>query len=270
MKTLIKRIVGRAIEPFVTIANDAIAVLTYHSVGGGAPGSQSRALFRAQIEWLAEHTVDFAVLPLRTAFSLSPGFKGTRVLITFDDGYRDNMEVAAPILEEFGQRATFFVSSAFIDGDARITAGFKHYGDLPSMTWQQLGRLAEHGHEIGLHGHGHPNYAALSRAEAEEDVTRSRELVGLRTGFIPISFAYPFGQPRHQRNDLAPIFQSLGIQYAFTTLHKRADARAFRDWPDLRLTIPRLRVDPKDSLAVFTEKVRGLWDWIAVVQALKV
>jgi len=268
MKTLMKRAVGRAIEPFVSSTSDAIAVVTYHSVGGGAPGSQPIALFRAQIEWLVKHAVDFSVLPLRTALSLSPAINGTRVLITFDDGYRDNLEVAAPVLEEFGLPATFFVTSAFIDGDVRVTAGFKNYRELPNMTWEHVCRLAERGHEIGLHGHRHENYALLSPAEAEEDIRCSYELVRLRTGFTPVSFAYAFGQPRHQRNDLAPIFQRLGIQYAFTSVHRRANARSLSSCADLRLIIPRLRVDPRDSLPIFVEKVRGLWDWIAVVQEL--
>jgi peptidoglycan/xylan/chitin deacetylase (PgdA/CDA1 family) len=266
MKTLMKRAVGHMIRPFVSGTTDPIAVVTYHSVGGGALGSQPMDLFRAQIDWLAKHAVDFPVLPLRTALSLSPAITGTRVLITFDDGYRDNVEVAAPILEEFGLRATFFVSSAFIDGDACVTAGFKNYSDLPNMTWEHLSKLTERGHEIGLHGHRHADYAQLSPAEAEEDIRHSHELIKLRTGFTPVSFAYAFGQPRHQRSDLAPVFQRLGIQYAFTSVHRRANARSLTNCADLRFSIPRLRVDPRDSLPIFVEKVRGLWDWIAVVQ----
>ena len=36
--------------------------------------------------------------------------------ITFDDGYRDNLEIAAPILKRRGLPATLFVASGFIDG----------------------------------------------------------------------------------------------------------------------------------------------------------
>lgn len=38
------------------------------------------------------------------------------LVITFDDGYRDNAEVAAPVLQRLGLRAVFFVSTAYMDG----------------------------------------------------------------------------------------------------------------------------------------------------------
>src|SRR5205807_1201216 len=153
MKTLIKRIIGHAIHPLWATEQGPIAVLTYHSVGSESPGSQPTALFRAQVDWLSRHVADFPVLPLRSALSSSAAIDGTRVLITFDDGYKDNSDVAAPILEEFGLRATFFVATAFIDGDASVTSDFKHYRGLPNMTWEQVSKLAEHGHEVGLHSH---------------------------------------------------------------------------------------------------------------------
>jgi peptidoglycan/xylan/chitin deacetylase (PgdA/CDA1 family) len=43
------------------------------------------------------------------------GKAGRRVLITFDDGYRDNFEVAYPLLREHGLTATFFLATGFID-----------------------------------------------------------------------------------------------------------------------------------------------------------
>lgn len=247
----------------------AVAALMYHSIGGGAPGSQPVARFREQMAWLARRSIQFPVLAVQDALSCSSGISGTRVLITFDDGYRDNADVAAPILEEFGQRAVFFVSTAFIEGDRGIVESFRNYSGLPNMTWDQVAALAERGHEIGLHGHRHPNYALLSLAEAEEDLERSMQLVRSRTGSVPVSFAYPFGQLHHRRDDLAPAFRRLGIDYAFTTAHKRARVSALCARKELRLAIPRLRVDPGDTERIFIEKLRGAWDWVAAAQAVK-
>ena len=99
-------------------ARDQLQVLCYHRI---LPASEKEAYFcpdlvvtpeafRAQCKTLAAH---YRVLPLAEA--LSALRSGTQdkplVALTFDDGYVDNLMYAAPILSEFGQRATFFVVS---------------------------------------------------------------------------------------------------------------------------------------------------------------
>ena len=64
--------------------------------------------FRRQIAWIAAH---YRVLPLEEA--LDRLFAGTlperACALTFDDGYRNNLEVALPVLEEFRAPATVFL-----------------------------------------------------------------------------------------------------------------------------------------------------------------
>jgi peptidoglycan/xylan/chitin deacetylase (PgdA/CDA1 family) len=84
-------------------------VLLYHRITG--PGLGPRVAperFAAQLDVLVEHA---DVVPLsehgRTGRHSRP-----RVAITFDDGYDDNATAAAPLLDERGLTATFFVASA--------------------------------------------------------------------------------------------------------------------------------------------------------------
>lgn len=60
----------------------------------------------------------FNVLPLEQAVSLlqSRALPARAAAITFDDGYRDNAEIALPILRSHGVPATFFIASGFLDG----------------------------------------------------------------------------------------------------------------------------------------------------------
>lgn len=267
-RRLLKRAAARVLGRLSPQLEDPVAVLNYHSVGGVAPGSQPIASFRDQVKWLADHAREFCLGSLNAAGRLSSQPGVTRVLLTFDDGYRDNAEIVAPILREFGAHAVFFISSAFVDGDRTVTSAFKNYSSLQGMTWDQVGALIEGGNEIGLHGHRHVSYGRLSEAEAEEDLERAHELIKARTGCACESFAYPFGQPRDQKESLKRVFRKLGLRHVFTTMNRRASARVFLEQSDGRFEIPRIRIDPHDPLPVFIEKVRGYWDWVGTAQSL--
>ena len=71
--------------------------------------------FETKMRWVRDW---FNVVPLaRAADMLEAGTIPARALaITFDDGYADNEEVAAPILQRLGLTATFFVSTGFLNG----------------------------------------------------------------------------------------------------------------------------------------------------------
>jgi peptidoglycan/xylan/chitin deacetylase (PgdA/CDA1 family) len=73
------------------------------------------AEFERQVALLASQ---FAVLPLSEAVDrLKKGTLARRTAcVTFDDGYADNAEIALPILQRWGIPATFFISTAFLDG----------------------------------------------------------------------------------------------------------------------------------------------------------
>ena len=86
------------------------------------------------------------------------------VTFTFDDGGVSFLTVAAPILEAYGRRGIFFISTKYLG-----TPGF--------LTAEQVRELEKRGHKIGSHSHSHPdNIAALSRKEMDEEW---RESVGL-------------------------------------------------------------------------------------------
>lgn len=96
-----------------------VAVLAYHRIGDGADSNYDRGLwsasaedFAAQIRFLKKH---FDIIsPADLAGVLAKG-RGRHAMITFDDGYRDNYEVALPILRAYDIRATFFVATGYID-----------------------------------------------------------------------------------------------------------------------------------------------------------
>jgi peptidoglycan/xylan/chitin deacetylase (PgdA/CDA1 family) len=96
-----------------------LSVLIYHrvlpTVDPLFPAEVDAAAFDGQMKCLTEC---FNVLPLNEAVErLQRGDLPSRaVCVTFDDGYADNAEVALPILQRYGIRATFFIASGFLDG----------------------------------------------------------------------------------------------------------------------------------------------------------
>ncbi len=88
--------------------------------------------FCGQMRWLARHC---RVMPVREAVqALVQGRHSERplVAVTFDDGYADNCEIAAGILEEHGLRATFFVTSGFVE------QGEPMWFDRAADAWMRL------------------------------------------------------------------------------------------------------------------------------------
>jgi peptidoglycan/xylan/chitin deacetylase (PgdA/CDA1 family) len=98
-------------------------VLMYHSTGDVPAGTDLFDLhvgperFREQIKFLAAH---YDILPLADLYRNAASGRPARncVAISFDDGYANNLSVAAPILRDFGAPATLFLCTGFLDREA--------------------------------------------------------------------------------------------------------------------------------------------------------
>lgn len=100
-------------------ARGRLSILIFHRVLGVrdplCPDEPDAAQFEVQMRWVRRW---FNVMSLARAIEmLYAGTIPSRALsVTFDDGYADNEEQAAPILARLGMTATFFVSTDFLDG----------------------------------------------------------------------------------------------------------------------------------------------------------
>jgi len=168
------------------------------------------------------------------------------VLITFDDGYSSNLELAAPILEELGLRATVFViginegQTAYAHtGEPLIPARFS-YGE--AAVWVEKGVLDVQCHSWDMHQladygiSGREGMLPLEKesgddylAALEADLSRFREGRDGRISTDLIALAYPFG---YWTEETDALLRELGIAITFTTEE----------------TCPRLRAGDMDSL----------------------
>jgi peptidoglycan/xylan/chitin deacetylase (PgdA/CDA1 family) len=95
-----------------------LLVLAYHRIGDGSASAVDRALWSATPD---ELDAQIRLLQ-RCADLIGPGdirdalsSRGRHVLLTFDDGYRDNFEQALPVLSARGAHAVFFLATGFLD-----------------------------------------------------------------------------------------------------------------------------------------------------------
>src|SRR5262245_19835107 len=96
-----------------------VLVLNYHRVGDGGTATFDRALWSANAESFIDQVrflkTQLDIITPRDLPNAVASAQGRYGLITFDDGYRDNYEVAFPILKSEHVPPTFFISTGFID-----------------------------------------------------------------------------------------------------------------------------------------------------------
>jgi len=111
-------------KPLISVFSPAgpdarLSVLIFHRVTAQAdplfPDDVDVRRFDQICTWLKRW---FHVLPLDEAVQRlkSKTLPARAAAITFDDGYRDNCEVALPVLQRHDLCATFFIATGFLDG----------------------------------------------------------------------------------------------------------------------------------------------------------
>jgi peptidoglycan/xylan/chitin deacetylase (PgdA/CDA1 family) len=135
------------------------------------------------------------------------------VMISFDDGFVNNLELACPLLRKHQCKAVFFIPSSGI--------GKTNFWDNTGehlMSTEQLKSLDQGLFEIALHSFDHKNYKHMTPEEIKTDITRSMEVFTQNgIGFVP-GFAYPYGgRPKDKTVYAAMIkaFSDAGIGLAF-------------------------------------------------------
>lgn len=233
--TSFKRAAGK------TLANSlpTSLVLCYHRVtpeGGPDPWSLKvrPERFAQQLEVLR----DFDVRPLKELLEA----KERSVAITFDDGYDDNLDYAAPLLSRFSFPATFFLVTG--DPTERFwwdllcdSGEQRRHRELLAMTPQdrsrhlrvssrpsqrlsaeRIQRLAEIEHmEIGAHTISHPLLSQLPPDEVKHELLESRLHLERLIGKPVCAMSYPHGTPP---TDLS-LVADCGYSLACTTTPDR-------------------------------------------------
>jgi peptidoglycan/xylan/chitin deacetylase (PgdA/CDA1 family) len=141
---------------------------------------------------------------------------GGRLVITFDDGYLDNYENAAPELEARGLPATFFISSGLIGSTRRPWWDEEYGAESEWMNWDQVRSLHSRGFEIGGHTVNHVDLGVVSETVAIEEVRGCKEMLEKELDDRITLFAYPYGRPHQITEANRSIVRSHDFQCCFS------------------------------------------------------
>ncbi len=203
-----------------------VLFLNYHSLDTGRRSavyhvdpvySVRRAAFQAQLQLISELRIPVLSLAsyLEHLGERRP-FRENALVITFDDGFLTDYEVAYPLLKEFGFAATFFVCLSNLTSEDR---------------WPQLRTMIQDGYEIGSHTLTHRYLTELSAPELERELSDSKRIIQEKTGTPVRSLAPPGG-----RYDAAVTRAALAVGYeSLLTTHvglndHTSDAMALNRW----------------------------------------
>jgi peptidoglycan/xylan/chitin deacetylase (PgdA/CDA1 family) len=185
-------------QPAVDLSHPRI--LMYHMVREPVPGARFNGLrvppaqFEAQLAWLSRRGWTFRFL---SEVMSSPVPPHTCVL-TFDDGYADNLLHALPIMQRYGACATLYLVEQRVDNDWSVLKKAHHdEGELmaePKLSDAQVETLLASGcFELGGHSVTHANLCRLDPARSAAEIRDSKAALEARFGVRLYSFAYPFG-----------------------------------------------------------------------------
>jgi peptidoglycan/xylan/chitin deacetylase (PgdA/CDA1 family) len=265
LKNSVYRAIGEAANGIGVVNGDdrSLRVLMYHKVND-LPGNRMSmpvSLFDEQMAQLRElgytvvdldavlrHYVDGAALP------------DGAVLITFDDGYRDNLENAAPVLHRHGYPAVQFVPLAYV-GDRQPLPHEEHLAQSGvinrTVDWEELGDLERLGVRIESHGISHKPLADLELDEAAREIAISKLQLEERLGRPVRAFSYVKGSEAHYNKVHLSLVRQAGYDVAFTAV---SGANTPASDP---LELRRYNVEPY-SARTFELVLAGACDLIAV------
>ncbi len=249
-----------------------LPILIYHEIA--APGNDttviSPATFAAQMKALADKGYT-AISPEQL---ISYVRKGTPlpekpVLLTFDDGYLSNYEIAYPILKDYNMKAAMFLIGVSVGKDTYLDTDIPIF---PHFTYEAAREMAASGlitigsHTYDMHRHA-PNEKGRAREsvlrfEGEDegayiaaltaDYLKSKEEIEAATGQTVASLAYPRGA-----YDLLSqaILTGLGVEATFST--ETGNATIVKGLPQSLIAMKRWNVNEGVSAAALLEMIAG-------------
>jgi peptidoglycan/xylan/chitin deacetylase (PgdA/CDA1 family) len=235
------------------------AILVYHRISNAerSPLFVAPWRFRQQMNYLRLHHRVVPLAELVATLRRGERLTAPTVAITFDDGYRDNLTEAAPILRDFALPATLFLATdpqergepfwwdilelaGLADPETLTGLKTRPYGEFRLaidlaranlaaetieqtvqqryLNWDEVRQWTALGHSVGAHTASHPALSRLPAAEVRAELRASRAAIERQIGHTVDLFAYPHGRAIDYNDETARIVAEEGFSAACTTI----------------------------------------------------
>lgn len=196
-------VLPKAYRSFCQFQKDTIPIIAYHKIVDNDPSPYviSTKDFDEHLQYLTSNGYKaISLMEMRDLLEEKRLGKPTKlgtekyIVLTFDDGYANNLEFATPILHKYGYKATVFMITGFVNNDDFLTAG-------------QLKTMRIMGWEIGSHGDTHLPLGDQKRSKVEWEAFISKQYIEYSTRQMVNFVAYPYGS---FTKETAEIFGEFG------------------------------------------------------------
>ncbi len=177
------------------------------------------------------------------------------IVLTFDDGYKDNYTHAFPILKKYGFKATIYLLGTLKYNKWDVEKPENPEKSFPLMDDNEILEMQEYGIEFGGHSMTHSEMSKIEKKVAHEEIIESRNILEKKLGRKLVCFAYPYGD---RDEGVRNLVKEEGYEFAVAT-----DSGDISFQEDL-YNIRRIGIFPTNGLRSFRRKTSGKYNFIKI------
>lgn len=170
-----------------------------------------------------------------------------KIIITFDDGYYNNLQYLLPLLEKHQLKATIFIPTDYIQKNENSEEKvYMNFDEIKSLNPDLI--------EIALHSHSHRNFSQLSTEEAEIDLLKNIEILEQNKINFTKVLAYPYGKfpkEKQKKKEFFALLERLRITSAMR-IGNNVDFYPFKN----KFEVNRIDIKYGDTLKTFKWKMK--------------
>ena len=173
------------------------------------------------------------------------------IIITFDDGYKDNLIHALPILKKYNFTSTCFLVSDYIGEYNKWDKNRSEFLKKELLNKQDISEWIKYGMAIGSHSKSHRSLSKLIENDLNDEISSSKNDIEHIIGYDIEAFSYPYGH----LNKLSASKVKDIYKFAVTTIRSRYDTNKHKTF-----FIPRIHMSNNLSKFKFFFKLKTIYE----------